>query len=119
MANIKVLDRLKPCEDITRELFKHKQALYILSDGQVRTCVESNSDAFEDSNCLRFSFARVLGADSSQQKVFEVVAKDILGAFLEGYNGSIFAYGERRMEKIQSGIRNPETKPELDKLMND
>ena len=37
MANIKVLDRLKPCEDITRELFKHEQALYILSDGQART----------------------------------------------------------------------------------
>ena len=57
MANIKVLDRLKPCEDITRELFKHEQALYILSDGQARTCVESNSDAFEDSNWLRFSFS--------------------------------------------------------------
>ena len=108
---------MKPCEDITRELFKHEQALYILSDGQARTCVQSNSDAFEDSNWLRFSFARVLGADSSQQKVFEVVTKDILGAFLEGYNGSIFAYGEKAYGK--EGIRNPETKPELDKSMND
>lgn len=95
MANIKVFARLKPCEDVKRGLFKHEdQALYILSDGQARTCAESNSDVFEDSNWLRFSFARVLGADSSQNKVFEVVAKDIVSAFLEGYNGTIFAYGQ-------------------------
>lgn len=95
MANIKVFARLKPCEEVKRGLFKHEdQALYILSDGQARTCAESNSDVFEDSNWLRFSFARVFGSDSSQKKVFEVVAKDIVSAFLEGYNGTIFAYGQ-------------------------
>lgn len=107
MANIKVFARLKPCRNINQELFKREdQTLYISSRGQVGTNGISSRVA-EESKCFRFRFSHVFGMDSSQKNVFEVAAKDIVETFLEGYNGTIFAYGQTGAGKTYT-IQGPE-----------
>lgn len=96
MANIKVFARLKPCQDINQELIKREdQAIYIYPPGQVSpnastSCITN----LQESKPLRFRFVHVFGMKSSQKNVFDVAGKDIVKQFLEGYNGTIFAYGQ-------------------------
>ena len=99
MANIKVFARLKPCQDINQELFRREdQAIYISPPGQVLPNADSTSSDciknLQESIPLRFHFVHVFGMKSSQKNVFDVAAKDIVKQFLEGYNGTIFAYGQ-------------------------
>lgn len=119
MANIKVFARLKPCQNINQQLIKREdQALYISSHGQVETNagISAVTGVPEDnSKWLRFRFAHVFRMDSSQKNVFEVAAKDVVEAFLEGYNGTIFAYGQTGAGKTHTmqGVTITEQK-ELD-----
>lgn len=98
MANIKVFARLKPCQEINQELIRREdQAIYIYSPGQVAPNAAISSGCIknlQESKPLRFRFVHVFGMDSSQKNVFDVAAKDIVKQFLEGYNGTIFAYGQ-------------------------
>lgn len=41
-----------------------------------------------------FHFDGVIRADQSQAEVFDVVGKPIANAVLEGFNGTVFAYGQ-------------------------
>ena len=41
-----------------------------------------------------FQFQKVFDVDVQQQEVFDVVAKDVVDNVLDGYNGTIFAYGQ-------------------------
>lgn len=98
MANIKVFARLKPCRDINQELIRREdQAINIYPPGQHLASSAVNSSGCEnlqEPKPLRFRFAHVFGMESSQKNVFDLAAKDIVKQFLEGYNGTIFAYGE-------------------------
>lgn len=98
MANIKVFARLKPCQDINQELIRREdQAVYIYPPGQhlaSNGVISSGCANLQESKPLRFRFAHVFGMESSQKNVFDVAAKDIVKQFLEGYNATIFAYGE-------------------------
>lgn len=41
-----------------------------------------------------FTFDRIFGSNSHQDEVFEFCAKPIINSALEGYNGTIFCYGQ-------------------------
>lgn len=94
MANIKVFARLKPCQNINQELIRYEdEAICIQSRRKVTShSISSGSSNLPES--IRFRFAHVFGTDSSQNSVFDVAAKDIVKGFMEGYNGTIFAYGQ-------------------------
>ena len=96
MANIKVFARLKPCQDINQELIRREdQVIYIDPPGQVTPNASTSSGCFKNlQEPFRFRFVHVFGMKSSQKNVFDVAAKDIVKQFLEGYNGTIFAYGQ-------------------------
>ena len=40
-----------------------------------------------------YKFDRVFGGEANQEQIFETVGKEVAQQFLEGYNGTIFAYG--------------------------
>ena len=40
-----------------------------------------------------FNFDYVGSEDSTQEEIFQIVGKPIIDQCLQGYNGSIFAYG--------------------------
>jgi hypothetical protein len=43
---------------------------------------------------LRFEFNRVLDQDTTQELIFETVAKSRVDSVLEGINSTVFAYGQ-------------------------
>lgn len=43
---------------------------------------------------IRFSFDRVFGQESTQAEVFETVGKGLVQSVLEGFNSTLFVYGQ-------------------------
>ncbi len=41
-----------------------------------------------------FHFDRIFGFDATQEQVYTAVAKPVVDGLFEGYNGTIFAYGQ-------------------------
>jgi hypothetical protein len=48
------------------------------------------------SDKLTFHFDRIFGFSATQQEVYETVAKPVVDGLFEGFNGTIFAYGQVR-----------------------
>lgn len=59
-----------------------------------------------------FTFDHVFGDDSRQLDIYNMIARPIVEAVLEGYNGTVFAYGQTGTGKTHTmeGVRE---KPEL------
>ena len=49
-----------------------------------------------------FQFKRVFECTSTQEEVFDTVSKNIINSFLDGYNGTIFAYGQTSSGKTHT-----------------
>ncbi|KAL5269991.1 hypothetical protein ACHWQZ_G003463 [Mnemiopsis leidyi] len=61
----------------------------------------------------RFTFDNVFGPDSKQLDIYNICARKIVDSVLEGYNGTIFAYGQTGTGKTftMEGVRSiPEKK---------
>jgi kinesin family protein 6/9 len=53
-----------------------------------------------------FKFTRIFDQDAGQEEVFDTVAKEVCDNVLEGYNGTIFAYGMKfELKPRANGIR--------------
>lgn len=50
----------------------------------------------------QFKFCRVFEQNASQEEVFDAIAKNMIDSFLEGYNGTIFAYGQTSSGKTHT-----------------
>jgi len=64
-----------------------------------------------ETNTYKFNFDRVFDPNSYQQEVYDFSAKNIVESVLEGFNGTIFAYGQTSSGKthtMQGVIDNPE-----------
>lgn len=64
-----------------------------------------------ENNTYKFNFDRVFDPKSNQQEVYDFAAKHIVESVLEGFNGTIFAYGQTSSGKthtMQGIIDNPE-----------
>jgi len=86
-GNVQVMCRFRPISDKERENSKSLCTDYIdNSQVSIRTT--------NDLNTYRFSFDRIFSPDSAQEEVFEIAAKPIIESVLEGFNGTIFAYGQ-------------------------
>lgn len=103
MERVKVHCRVKPFE-LQPEI----------DDDESSTFVTGSSSTIED-QCIRFQqsdgkvsfqaksfqFDHVLEPDVSQEAVYQKVAFDIIQDVMEGYNGTIFAYGQTGRETIR------------------
>jgi kinesin family member 5 len=61
------------------------------SDGR-KVNVKPSPEIPFGTNC-NFNFDRVFDMSSTQKQVYDVAAKPIIDSVLEGFNGTIFAYG--------------------------
>lgn len=52
------------------------------------------SDGTAPAHGSGFAFERVFGPESTQQEVYDVAARPIIDAVVDGFNGTVFAYGQ-------------------------
>jgi kinesin family protein 5 len=100
-GNVSVICRFRPLNEkeknISQELcvdFVDKQQVVINSNGE--------------HNHYRFQLDRIFDTNSNQQEVYDHAAKPIIESVLEGFNGTIFAYGQTSSGKTHTmqGILN-------------
>ncbi|XP_035682525.1 kinesin-like protein KIF3A isoform X4 [Branchiostoma floridae] len=106
--NVRVVVRCRPMnEKEVREQYKQVVKIDEVT-GQV-TVTKPNSP---NEPPKQFTFDTVFGPDSKQVDVYNLVARPIVESVLEGYNGTIFAYGQTGTGKTftMQGVRD---KPEL------
>lgn len=58
-----------------------------------------------------FAYDAAYGIDSSTEQIYEEVGLPLVGSVLDGYNGTVFAYGQTGCGKsfTMAGISEPET----------
>jgi hypothetical protein len=50
-----------------------------------------------------FAFDHIFGADVSQEEVFSTCARGVLDSVMDGFNGTLFAYGQTGAGKTHTG----------------
>ncbi|CAG9331391.1 unnamed protein product [Blepharisma stoltei] len=88
-GNIKVVCRFRPLNQKEKEI-------------SMRVCVDFSSDnktvivksQQENSEPLKFNYDHVFDPESTQGAVYEIAAKPIVEAVMQGFNGTVFAYGQ-------------------------
>lgn len=94
-ANIKVFARFRPLS--AREIATSPKAV---QRKQSQTAVTVRS--LKEGEWLSFSYDGVFEADAAQKEVYERAARPVVGAVLEGFNGTILAYGQTASGKTHS-----------------
>jgi hypothetical protein len=60
----------------------------------------SSTEQANNNNTKTFSFDAVFSSNSSQKVVYDVCAAPIVQSVLQGYNGTIFCYGQTGAGKV-------------------
>eukprot|EP01015_Nassula_variabilis_P008644 TRINITY_DN16858_c0_g1_i1.p2 TRINITY_DN16858_c0_g1~~TRINITY_DN16858_c0_g1_i1.p2 ORF type:complete len:205 (+),score=33.28 TRINITY_DN16858_c0_g1_i1:115-729(+) len=101
-GNVRVVCRFRPLNEKEKELqnetvcveFKDKQTV------KIRMSQPSNSEA--GGGTPSFSFDRVFDVNAHQQEVYEFAAKPVIESVLQGFNGTVFAYGQTSSGKTHT-----------------
>nr|XP_033948590.1 kinesin-like protein KIF3A isoform X2 [Pseudochaenichthys georgianus] len=101
--NVKVVVRCRPFNQ-KEKMMNHKQAVLV---DEIRGTIEVNKLETPHEPPKTFTFDTVFGPDSKQLDVYNLTARPIVDSVLEGYNGTIFAYGQTGTGKTftMEGVR--------------
>ena len=96
---IKVFVRFRPLNDFENDLLSDNcgwETPKYISDTQIgiySTKEVKDTNAQIPSNLI-FKYDKIFNSESQQNQIYENVGKRIVGDVMEGYNGTIFAYGQ-------------------------
>ncbi|KAJ0003052.1 hypothetical protein NQD34_008201 [Periophthalmus magnuspinnatus] len=101
--NVKVVVRCRPLNQ-KEILMGNKQAVIV---DEIRGTITVNRLETPNEPPKTFTFDTVFGPDSKQLDVYNLTARPIIDSVLEGYNGTIFAYGQTGTGKTftMEGVR--------------
>uniref|UniRef100_H3CU70 Kinesin-like protein n=1 Tax=Tetraodon nigroviridis TaxID=99883 RepID=H3CU70_TETNG len=101
--NVKVVVRCRPLNQ-KEVLMGFKQSVVV---DEIRGTVTVNKLENPQEPPKTFTFDTVFGPDSKQLDVYNLTARPIIESVLEGYNGTIFAYGQTGTGKTftMEGVR--------------
>ena len=83
--NSKIILRIKPK---TEDEYLEQNKIYEIKDNNILEYHDTKN------NSKIFQFDYIFNEDSSQNDIFNISAKEICDSLFEGYNGTIFAYGQ-------------------------
>ena len=83
--NSKIILRIKPKTD---DEYLQNEKIFEIKDNNLIEFIGSNN------NSKIFKFDYIFNEDSQQKQIFDICAKEICDSLYEGYNGTIFAYGQ-------------------------
>uniref|UniRef100_A0A8C5AUB3 Kinesin-like protein n=1 Tax=Gadus morhua TaxID=8049 RepID=A0A8C5AUB3_GADMO len=101
--NVKVVVRCRPLNQKEKQMGS-KQAVSV---DEIRGTITVNKLETQHEPPKCFTFDTVFGPDSKQLDVYNLTARPIIDSVLEGYNGTIFAYGQTGTGKTftMEGVR--------------
>ncbi|KAM6978040.1 kinesin-like protein KIF3A isoform 2-T2 [Aplochiton taeniatus] len=101
--NVKVVVRCRPLNQ-KEKMMGHKLAVSV---DENRGTISVNKLETPHEPPKTFTFDTVFGQDSKQLDVYNLTARPIIDSVLEGYNGTIFAYGQTGTGKTftMEGVR--------------
>ncbi|XP_070198832.1 kinesin heavy chain-like [Littorina saxatilis] len=109
MSHIKTFARLKPADELYDDFdIKSRKVLSLRVPELVRDYGAVASKNRSSTISYDFQYDRVLDTKVNQDEVYNVAAKEIVSGFLDGYNGTIFAYGQTGTGKtytVEGGAR--------------
>ncbi len=102
-ANVNVICRFRPMNDLER------------TNGNEQVCEFTSQTSLtfyssREKNKYRFNFDRIFPPQSTQQELYDFGVKKIIDSVLEGYNGTVLAYGQTSSGKTYTmqGIMDSE-----------
>lgn len=110
--SIKVVARCRPL--LPHEAESSYQCI-LLDPSKNEIILTKGIDSSSDENKL-FTFDEIIEPSSTQQNVYELSAFQLVESVMEGYNGTIFAYGQTSSGKTHSMMGKPED-PDLKGLI--
>lgn len=101
--NVKVVVRCRPLNEREKSMF-YKQAVSV---DEMRGTITVHKTDSSNEPPKTFTFDTVFGPESKQLDVYNLTARPIIDSVLEGYNGTIFAYGQTGTGKTftMEGVR--------------
>eukprot|EP00455_Lapot_gusevi_P025171 TRINITY_DN2641_c0_g2_i1.p1 TRINITY_DN2641_c0_g2~~TRINITY_DN2641_c0_g2_i1.p1 ORF type:complete len:781 (-),score=158.43 TRINITY_DN2641_c0_g2_i1:50-2308(-) len=94
---VKVVVRVRPFNSFEKEAGETKAVEVNTATGSVvvhRPETENNNAARPEDEVKQFTFDKVYDDDSTQRQVFDETARPIVDSVIEGFNGTIFCYGQ-------------------------
>ncbi|KAK5584427.1 hypothetical protein RB653_006038 [Dictyostelium firmibasis] len=95
-SNIRVVCRVRPLTELEKGKNEHSIVHFF----------DSNSISIR-ANGPQFTFDRIFGFGETQSQIFEDVAEPIVNDFLDGYHGTIIAYGQTASGKTFTMVGDP------------
>lgn len=92
--SIKVAFRLRPLNSVEKQAGRKVCCIAHEDEGVIEMQTE-NGDS-----CKRFTFDAVFSSESSQRRIYDVCAAPVVQSVLEGFNGTVFAYGQTGAGKV-------------------
>ena len=89
-SNIRVLCRFRPLNEKEKQTFPDMMCVDFLNDNQ-SIIVHPQS---EHNDSLQFKFDYCFSPAASQETVYNIAARPIVEAVMQGFNGTVFAYGQ-------------------------
>ena len=86
-ANVKVIARFRPMNELEKSS-GNEQVVVFTSP----TSLQFNSS--REKNVYRFNFDRIFPPSSTQEDIYSFGVKEIIDSVLNGYNGTVLAYGQ-------------------------
>ena len=103
--SVKVIVRCRPLNEKEREM---KTRFVIETNSSLHQCsIKKPGD--DPKLCKTFTFDGVYGISSSTEKIYSEIGCPIVNGVIEGYNGTVFAYGQTSCGKTftMQGIQTP------------
>ena len=96
-ANVKVIARFRPMNELEKTS-GNEQVVVFTS----QTSLQFNSS--REKNIYRFSFDRIFPPSSTQEDIYSFGVKEIIDSVLNGYNGTVLAYGQTSSGKTYTAM---------------
>ncbi|XP_054826094.1 kinesin-like protein KIF17 [Eublepharis macularius] len=102
---VKVIVRCRPLNDREKQ---HKSKIVLTMDSARRQCFVQNPAAADDPP-KQFTFDGAYYMDHTTEQIYNEIAYPLVEGVMEGYNGTIFAYGQTGCGKsfTMQGISDP------------
>lgn len=108
--NVRVIARFRPMNKVELELVERGMGNVCVKYNKKDGCTVMNSVGFSQS----YTLDRIFDSNTSQEQIFNEVAKTTINDILRGYNGTIFTYGQSGSGKTHtmygSSLYDPDLK---------